>query len=141
LVVDVAGSLYGTSGGGSGNHGAVFEISSTSGGWAENVIYSIEGGMNGEEPIAPVAFDNEGNLFGSTYYGGLYTVCFLGCGTVFELMPSASGGWAEQNLLVFSNQNGAHPWGGLGLDAKGNLYGTTISGGSSGYGVIFEMTP
>ncbi len=68
-----------------------------------------------------------------------------GYGTVFELMPDDKGGWTEKIIYAFgSSIDGGYPEGGLILDAAGNLYGTTVAGGTgsfSGNGTAFELTP
>ncbi len=69
--------------------------------------------------------------------GGTY-----GDGTVFELTPTGGGGWTEKVLYSFGNTtDGAIPVAGLIFDAAGNLYGTTIEGGTHGDGTVFELTP
>ena len=74
-----------------------------------------------------MVFDSAGNLYGETWYGGIY-----GGGTVFRLTPKADGvGWTEKILHNFGNgKDGANPSGGLMLDSAGNLYGTTFAGGA-----------
>ena len=64
-------------------------------------------------------------------------------GTIFELLPQPSGGWAEQVLYFFGSatNDGVLPAGGVIADAKGNLYGVTGSGGAYGYGAVYEYTP
>ena len=77
-------------------------------------------------------------LGASPFQGGNY----LG-GTVFELTPNGSGGWAETVLHSFGKgADGYQPtYGSLIFDAAGNLYGTTQLGGSSNSGTVFELTP
>ena len=86
-------------------------------------------------------FDAAGNLYGTTYGGGLNAN--NGDGTVFELSPMAGGGWTEKILHNFNqgSDDGAEPAAGLIFDSAGNLYGTTRLGGSSAYGTVFELTP
>lgn len=96
-------------------------------------------------------FDGNGNLYGTTTTGGGSAACdngISGCGTVFELTPTASGPWKETILYRFAGRTGGYsPQGGLVFDQQGNLYGTTELGGGSkhcgevGCGVIFELTP
>jgi hypothetical protein len=87
-----------------------------------------------------MTLDGKGTLYGTTSYGGS-----LGCcGTAFELSPSSSGTWTEKVIYDFSIGGGADgsiPWGGLVFDGKGNLYGTTFSGGVYYQGAVFELTP
>ena len=69
-----------------------------------------------------------------------------GYGSVFKLTPQY-GGWTYTDLHDFTGgTDGAYPYGGLVLDANGNLYGTTPRGGNPNYcfdgcGVVFEITP
>jgi hypothetical protein len=47
----------------------------------------------------------------------------------------------EKTLFVFSgNEDGSNPWGGLAIDKSENLYGTTVTGGSTANGVVFQLT-
>ena len=87
---------------------------------------------------AGLIFDAAGNLYGTTYTGGTYND-----GTVFELSPSAGGGWSETVLHSFDpdGSDGLFPQSGLIFDAAGNLYGTTIGGGTYDYGTVFELSP
>ena len=79
--------------------------------------------------------DSAGNLYGTSSGGGFY-----GYGTVFEFSPAGSG-WTEEILFSFGHDpaSGQDPIGGLLLDAAGNLYGTTESGGAYNHGVVFEL--
>jgi len=102
-------------------------------------------GSDGEFPYyGNLTFDNAGNLYGTTYYGGnLNAGCGYGCGTVFKLTPGAKGQWTETLLHEFQNnsQDGYYPAAGLTLDAAGNLYGTTTEGGTNGVGTVFKLAP
>lgn len=68
---------------------------------------------------------------------------FVGCGTTFELEPTKKKGepWREKVLYRFRGypQDGAGPNDGVVLDAKGNLYGTAVGGGSADEGVVFQL--
>ncbi|MGA2903955.1 MAG: choice-of-anchor tandem repeat GloVer-containing protein [Candidatus Korobacteraceae bacterium] len=156
LIFDAAGNLYGTTFAG-GIHpsctlsgyagcGTVFELSPREGGgWTETVLYSFGSGTDGGYPVAGLIFDAAGNLYGTTADGAYSSSCGQICGTVFELTPTADGGWTEQVLYSFCSQtnctDGYGPYAGLIFDAAGNLYGTTIYGGIYGYGTVFELTP
>jgi len=108
-------------------------------------------GANGDgaTPQAPLAVDVAGNLYGTTYYGGENKDCqgfnhvYVGCGIAFELSPpmSSGGGWTESVIYTFTGPDGAYPNGGLVFDSAGNLYGVTAGGGSTGYGVVYELSP
>jgi uncharacterized repeat protein (TIGR03803 family) len=140
LVFDAQGNLYGTTiGGGPGGHGTVFELSPASGGgWTETVLYGFTGAQDGSGPFATVIFDAQGNLYGTTEEGGAH-----GYGVVFELTPGSGGKWTEAVLHSFAGgTDGANPEADLAFDSKGNLYGTTPTGGQPfGLGTVFKLTP
>lgn len=105
----------------------------------DNVLFFFPGGDNGSQPWGNLVFDPHGNLYGTTSLGGT-----IGQGTVFELTPAAEGGWNESVIYSFgssSSTDGAQPSGGLILDASGNLYGLTVSGGSRNFGTVYELSP
>jgi uncharacterized repeat protein (TIGR03803 family) len=152
VVFDDSGNLYGTTqGGGAYNSGTVFELTpSLQGQWTESVIYSF-GAYQGDGilPLAGLVFDAAGNLYGTTYAGGSHGDCDhnYGCGAVFELTPSRAGQWNETTLYSFGGgDDGNQPESELVLDARGDLFGTTLFGGGSdceeyGCGTVFELTP
>jgi uncharacterized repeat protein (TIGR03803 family) len=161
LVIDSAGNLYGTTGyGGTGNCtvlgtlmgcGTVFKMSppkQKGGKWTETVLYSFPTPKQGFLPQGDLIFDRAGNLYGATQFGGGFgTTCdpfYQYCGAVFELSPpkTKGGQWKEKTLYGFKGDtDGANPNGGLVLDSKGNLYGTTYAGGSGDWGTAFELKP
>ena len=139
LVLDSAGRLYGTTdvGGATGN-GTIYRLTPQSGGhWKETILYSFKGGASGQEPSAGVVMDEAGNLYGTTIGGG--SGC--DCGVVYKLAPGKNGKWTYTVLHTFVGSDGAEPDANLIVGDKGNLYGTTATGGSGGYGVVFEITP
>jgi len=157
LMPDGAGNFYGTTQLGGGNmYGTVYRLSPNgAGGYNETVLYSFCSRQNcadGSYPYSYVTLDGRGNLYGTTYYGGLFASGpYSGYGLVFELSPEPGGGcpngsnsgngWCETVLYSFmSNPDGAFPFSGLTLDPKGNLYGTTYGGGS-GMGTVYELSP
>ena len=141
---DASGNLYGTTVfGGTLGWGAVFELSppSSDGARSETILYSFAGGSDGSNPYAGLIQDGQGNLYGTTSYGGGTPQNY---GTVFELAPpnSLGGSWTESVIYRFQgNPDGSVPVGGLVMDSAGNLYGTTYYGGSCGNGVIYELSP
>ena len=154
LIIDAAGNLYGTTTAGGDltacrgfGCGVVFKLSPQSGGtWTETVLYAFVGGTkDGTSPSPNLTFDNAGNLYGTTKFGGSSAYCTLaypGCGTAFKLSPTSSGPWKETIMRAFSGGNdGAEPGAGLTLDAAGNLYGTTEFGGPQGDGVVYRLSP
>jgi len=137
LTFDGSGNLFGTTefGGSSsactGGCGTVFELSpTTGGGWTETVLLSFNT-ADGANPGAAVVFDKAGNLYGTA--GGA-----SGNGPVFELAHIAGGGWREKIVHRFSPEDGNNP-STLLLDAAGNLYGPTATGGAHNRGTIFEL--
>lgn len=137
------GNLYGTTyyGGAYGN-GSVFELSPSGSGWTEKILYSFcpasPSCTDGANPAYSfVTFDSKGNMYGTAYNGGSH-----GDGIVFELTPSGST-WNEVVLYSFADTpDGANPINGVIFDKKGNLLGTTYSGGSNGgNGTVYELTP
>jgi uncharacterized repeat protein (TIGR03803 family) len=133
LTLDAAGNLYGTtSNGGAYGNGAVFELSPSG---QETVLYSFgsNGFGDGGNPEAGLVRDEAGNLYGTTAYGGAG-----GSGAVYKVDPSGT----ETLLHSFTDgTDGGYPVAGLVMDSAGNLYGTTVHGGSYGYGVVFKIVP
>ena len=125
-------------------------VTLANGAWAaskEKALYSFTGGNDGGDPAATLAADAAGNLYGTTVNGGTGSLCTSGCGTVFELSPLAGGKWRETVLYSFTGgSDGKNPYGGVILDSKGDLYGTTAAGGSGGTcsgdgcGVVFLLS-
>ena len=142
LVMDAAGNLYGTTFQGGGTHctvgcGTVFELSPGQAGWTETILYNFEAENDGNTPNGTLIMDAAGNLYGVTDFGGMYNR-----GTVFELTRSQGGGWTETILHSFgSGTDGDFPGGALLREATGDLYGTTNSGGTYGWGTVFEVSP
>jgi uncharacterized repeat protein (TIGR03803 family) len=167
LVSDSYGNLYGTTAYGGSSQcgsesetgcGTVFELTpQTDGQWHERVLraffrtrespYSGDGGL---------ILDVQGNLYGTTWIGGLYwdgdVDCIEPCGgTAFKLSPGPNGEWTQTTLHSFGHksdhlQDGNDPVGRLVFDNAGNLYGTTELGGDYcaggiGCGSVFELAP
>ncbi len=136
LMFDSLGNIYGTTAsGGANGHGTVYELSPSASGWTETVLYSFcpesvlcsaSNSYFDTTPGAGVVMDNEGNLFGTTYYDG-----------IFELSPS-SGGYTETRLYEVGNYTPA----GVALDAAGDVYGVAEQGGINAYpgGYVFELS-
>lgn len=140
LIQAEDGNLYGTSSGGNGNDGTVFNLDSQGN---ETILYSFSGLPDGSDPVSSLVQDQAGNLYGTTSGGGL-SIC--NCGTVFKLTPNGSS-WSESIIYRFCSQpacaDGESPSAGLVIDEQGNLYGTAAFGGDSNCfcGVVFELTP
>jgi uncharacterized repeat protein (TIGR03803 family) len=146
LFMDAKGNLFGTTYlGGVHSQGTVFEIVETTGGYAPTPTTLVSfSGADGANPSAGLIADADGNLLGTTFHGGAY-----GLGTVFEIAKTANGYAPTPTTLVsFSGADGANASAGLIADADGNLFGTTIFGGSSsncvplltnGCGTVFRV--
>lgn len=135
-VFDQQGNLYGTTAiGGSNGVGVLFELTHNSGGWTENVLHNFSG-PDGGYPYSGLIFDQAGNLYGTTGYGGQFNQ-----GTVYQLSPSGSG-WTLTTLYSFQGgADGEQPASALIMDQAGNLYGSTVVGGSGGGGTVFKLLP
>jgi uncharacterized repeat protein (TIGR03803 family) len=140
LVRDAKGNLYGTTlvGGdstcGGNGCGTVFKVDPTG---KETVLHSFpatEG--DGIQPYAGLRRDKEGNLYGTTYGGGS-TACTFGCGTVFKIDRNG----VYTILYSFTGTGGDGQWPSSRLigDGTGNFYGTTVGGGTYGYGTVFKL--
>ncbi|HEV2441309.1 MAG TPA: choice-of-anchor tandem repeat GloVer-containing protein [Steroidobacteraceae bacterium] len=139
LIMDSSGNLYGTTSGGPTNgYSTVFQLTPNgSGGYSESVLHLFSGGSDGARPQAGLIMNSSGDLFGTTDSGGS-----IGGGTVFELAPNGGGSYSESILYSFTGgSDGAHPDGALIIDSSGDLYGTTVSGGSGGDGTVFKLAP
>ena len=111
------------------------------GAWAQSkfkTLYKFTGGADGYYPYGGLIFDQAGNLYGTTMWGGILP------GTVFKLTPQAGGSWTKSVLYSFTGgPDGGFPNAGLIFDQAGNLYGSAFQGGG-GYrpgGVIFMLAP
>jgi uncharacterized repeat protein (TIGR03803 family) len=142
LTMDSRGNLYGDSQlGGSypcGGHGCgtVFMLNPAT--KADTVLYNLAGGPDGNYPMAGITRTWVGAVYGATAWGGLNDD-----GTVFELVEGT-----ETVLHSFEGSDGAHPFAAVVMDPNGNLFGTTLNGGSYsgecssyGCGVVWEITP
>jgi hypothetical protein len=126
--------------------------------WKESVLYSFQGGSSdGSIPAGGVIFDKAGNLYGADTSGGSGGCPDQGCGMVFQLSPPTQkgGAWTETSIYAFrgvtnGGTDGFTPAGGLIIDGKENLYGTTAYGGDgscillgtkAGCGIVYELSP
>jgi uncharacterized repeat protein (TIGR03803 family) len=133
-LVDVKGTLYGTTAtGGANNGGTVFAVAKTG---EETVLHSFGSSGDGGQPEAGL-IDVKGTLYGTTEYGGAH-----GGGTVFSI--TTAGKEKIVYSFGFSGTDGVAPFAGL-LDVNGTLYGTTQQGGvgycgSATCGTVFSVT-
>ena len=151
VMVGPNGSLYGGAQGGIQNCGTdgsqycglVFNLTPKPNicgtalcGWNENVLYRFNSESDGGQLVNVTAFDQAGNLYGTTYYGGTHDM-----GTVFELTPTGGGNWTKTVLYNFTgNFDGSLPTQVL-LGNDGNLYGVGDGRNFEGDGVVFQLTP
>jgi uncharacterized repeat protein (TIGR03803 family) len=141
VAIDDAGNLYGTAtAGGRNGLGTVFKLSPPAAedqSWREQILHSFSG-PDGANPWAGPIIDRKGNLYGVTTDGGELSWC---CGVLFELSPGADGTWTETVLHTFSAAGyPGSPSGGLIMDARGDLYGSS-GGGTYGEGMVFKVRP
>jgi uncharacterized repeat protein (TIGR03803 family) len=124
LIMDSAGNLYGRTYEAGGGSGTIFELSKSGGGWTKQVIYNDAPGYAG------LTMDTAGNIFGVT------------TDVVFELSPNGHGGWNPTVIHTFSggSTDGLVAEGTPVLDHAGNLYGTTLGGGSKNNGTVYELS-
>ena len=138
LLFDSLGNIYGTTYyGGANNIGAVYKLFPRAiGEWKENLLYSFQGGADGNSPISNLVFGGAGNLFGTTSEGG------LGSGTIFKLSPVGGGQWIEGVVHLFEGPpDGAFAYNGMVVDRFGNFYGATVHGGDNDDGSIYAFSP
>jgi uncharacterized repeat protein (TIGR03803 family) len=145
VVLGAKVNLYGTTGTGgtgvcgSGTCGTIFTVNTSGNGFG--VLYSFAGPPNdGFLPVGGLAIDAAENLYGTTFSGGLYLY-----GTVFVF---AGGSESVLHSFNFNGTDGVQPEGSLSIDSTGNVYGTTVFGGSGtacdsgvGCGTAFKITP
>lgn len=153
VIAGKNGVLFGNTvyGGGSaactGGCGTVYELTPNGSGYGERVLHAFQGGSDGAGAVGPLLLDG-GSLYGATVDGGGSSNCtgpsgFTGCGTVYELSPSASG-YTENVVYSFQGENdGSGPRGKL-VAYNGAIYGTTYAGGNGtactgGCGTVFKL--
>ena len=146
VLADESGNLYGSAitDGDLGcfpphGCGTVFELNS-SGGFS--VLHTFSDVHDGVDPNGIFVRDSEGNLYGSSAFGGegpcSNSQLGGGCGTIFKIDPSGQ----ETVLYKFTGgADGANPAPGLLLDKVGNLYGVAYVGGITGDGTVFRLDP
>jgi uncharacterized repeat protein (TIGR03803 family) len=128
VVRDSAGNLYGTTNGGTSGWGVVYKLDTAG---KETVLYSFTGGTDGGNPLGGVVRDSAGNLYGTTNGGGT-----SGWGVVYKLDTAGK----ETVLYSFTGgADGGETDAGVIRDSAGNLYGTTVAGGTSYAGVVYKV--
>jgi uncharacterized repeat protein (TIGR03803 family) len=132
LVADDQGNFYGTTHqGGTRDSGVVFKITPFG---SLQVLHDFKGGRDGASPYGGLIISKQGYLYGTTTAGGANNA-----GTVFSVRLD---GEFYKVLYAFSGgADGGMPLGGVIRDKAGNLYGTTDSGGATGWGTVFKLAP
>lgn len=138
LLLDKAGNLYGIAElYGAHGTGTVFKASPVAGGlWKFATIWPFKGMPDAGYPYGGVTADAQGNLYGTTYYGGAN-----GLGSVYRLMPVHTG-WVEKLLYSFKGgTDGSYSTTTPIFDVAGDLLGTTSTGGitTCDCGTIFKI--
>jgi uncharacterized repeat protein (TIGR03803 family) len=150
LIFDSKGNLYGTTWGGGRGHGCfiegcgtVFTLARNSDGtWTEDTVYVFAGAPDGSHPASGLVLDADGDIYGTTVYGGAED-CEdgpKGCGSLYKLTPNSGGGWTETLLYSFHRFQGTakNPSGGLLFTADGQLVGSSSLGGDRS-GALFQL--
>lgn len=134
LIADAQGNLYGTTSLGGNDRGTVFKLAPDG---TETQLHAFNG-TDGNQPSGGLVMDKAGNLYGTTptggssggSYGEVYKIATDGTLTVLHAFDNADG-------------DGIYPTGGMAIDRKGNLYGTTAQGGKGchgfGCGTVFQI--
>jgi uncharacterized repeat protein (TIGR03803 family) len=142
LIQDKHGNLYGTTQlGGAFNQGTAFRLRPNG---SITVLHSFGNGTDGLNPEGAMVMDAGGNLYGTTNLGGDTTFCGgIGCGTIFKIDPTGTETVLYKFCTSFTSicYDGIQPTGSLLLDKRGNLYGTTFTGGRTDFGTVFVLSP
>ncbi|HEY1613959.1 MAG TPA: choice-of-anchor tandem repeat GloVer-containing protein [Rhizomicrobium sp.] len=138
LAVDASGALYGSTGtGGVNGHGTVFRLRKAGGSWVRDTVWDFGGTSDdGTDPESDLMVDSKGGIYGTTVFGGTNQE-----GIVFRFSRHGDT-WKEDVIRRFDgNNDGYEAEGGLIMDRKGALYGTTLKGGFGDYGTAYKLTP
>jgi uncharacterized repeat protein (TIGR03803 family) len=130
LVQETNGNFYGTTQyGGTNSSGTIFQM--TPAGTMMTLDWFNHAGGGGYTPTAALVQGPDGDLYGTTEYGGAH-----GWGTVFKTTTNG----VLTNLVDFYRGDGAEPYRALIQGEDGNIYGTTVGGGANGCGTVFRVT-
>jgi uncharacterized repeat protein (TIGR03803 family) len=130
LVIDSSGSLYGTTATGGVGAGVAFKLMPNG---KETILFRFSAGNPGVGPSGSLVMDAQGDLYGTTQNGGTSNN-----GVVFKLTPK--GKETVLYSLAGGISDGWWPFAGIIMDAKGDIYGTTVRGGASDSGTVFKLT-
>lgn len=141
MISDKFGNLYGTTYfGGTNGLGSVYKLERNGASWTETVLYSFQGGSDGDSPLSTLVFDGAGNLYGTTSVDGDPGCA---CGTIFKLSPGTNGQWTETVVHRFKGPtgDGGFPYPGMVPDSSGHFYGAARNGGMNDDGAIYKFVP
>ncbi len=128
------GKLYGTTEfGGANDLGVIFSYDNNGPDWNVKKLFDFDGSTSGSNPTGNLVLASDGRLYGMTKNGGAN-----GSGVIFSIRQDGSG--YIKLLDLNGPTTGEHPHGSLALFTDGKLYGMTSSGGTYGYGTIFNIT-
>jgi uncharacterized repeat protein (TIGR03803 family) len=129
ITIDTAGDLFGTALGGNSNSGTIWELAKGSSQVA--TLYTFTGGADGASPMG-ITIDANGNLFGTVQIGAAGAP-----GAIWEL---AKGSSKITTLYSFTGGATGGTPSGITIDSNGNLFGSTLSGGVNGAGIIWQLS-
>src|SRR5579863_7827996 len=139
VIADRAGNLYGTTYKYDGdNDGVAYELQKKSpSSWKDRVLYTFTSNGGGENPYAGLIMPAKGTLYGTAIESGTNDG-----GVAYELVRGKGHSWKETVLHAFGGTgDGNSPYGGLVADKSGNLFGTTVFGGTNNAGIVYELSP
>lgn len=129
-IQGIDGNLYGTARTGGAGFGTIYKLTLSG---TFTMLHQFVG-TDGSTPAANLIQATDGNFYGTTSTGGNGT---CNCGTVFKITPSGK----LTVLYNFDDTHGNTPlYASLVQASNGKFYGTTIYGGASGVGVIYQIT-
>ena len=136
LLLGKDGNWYGTtSRGGRYNNGTIYQITSAG---DYNILYSFkENELVGSNPVGGLIQTPDGTFYGAAGFGGSVN----SYGSVYKFTLSGNAQTVTPvRVYAFDNIHGSDPGAGLILGSDGNIYGTTLGGGSNNFGTIFKLT-
>ena len=135
-LIQIDDYLYGTTRNGSGvnRFGTVFKISTNGTGFTTLRRFGTIS-TEGRNPEGPLMLGQDGLLYGTTLNSGAAN----GVGSVFRIATNGSSYSVVKTFNSTVSTDGQMPRGMLVQDGSGNIYGATVAGGTSGFGVIYKI--
>jgi uncharacterized repeat protein (TIGR03803 family) len=139
LVAGPDGNFYGAD----DLSGDIFQVS-TSG--SVNVIHTLQP-AEGQLLSPEITLASDGNLYGTSYIGGIDTACpsgtqagnGIGCGIVYEV--TEAGAFTRLYSFLGTSVDGSQPDGWVLQGPAGSLYGTFFNPAPTTYNVMFTVSP